>query len=58
MAYAKARRHYRAAQARQAHAKDFFIPKRKRTKVIAFAVIIALAVFVKGVLLGLVLGRE
>ena len=60
MASTKAHRHYRAAQKQSElqNARGVFVPEEKRTKVMALGVALLIVVFLKGILIGCLLGRK
>ncbi len=60
MAYARAKKHYRAVkkQIEMSPKKGIFIPKKKKSLVIGISIAVVLVVFIKGVLCGYILGRN
>lgn len=60
MAYARAKKHYRAVQKRieKSPGKGIFIPKKKKNMVICISAAILVVVFIKGLLCGYILGRN
>lgn len=60
MAYARAKKHYRAVQ-RQIETspkKGIFIPKKKKSLFIFVSVAVLLVAFIKGLLCGYILGKN
>lgn len=60
MAYARAKKHYRAVQKQieMSPKKGIFIPKKKKNMFIGIGIAIVLVVFIKGLLCGYILGRN
>lgn len=62
MAYARAKKHYRAVQKRMEQSpqkgKGIFIPKKKKNIAIAVGVAIMSIAFLKGLLFGYILGKK
>lgn len=60
MAYARAKKHYRAVkkQIEMSPKNGFFIPKKKKNLIIGISIAIVLVAFIKGLLFGYILGRN
>ncbi len=60
MAYARAKKHYRAVQKQleMSPKKGIFIPKKKKNLLICISVAVVLVAFIKGLLCGYILGRN